>query len=74
MTNLAVWIAADSSEVRIGDHVAVDLYPDAVGVIVGVNPDRGRPDVRLTEGARAGKTVTVWPYQILLKVQRRPSA
>lgn len=71
MTSMAVWIAADSSEVRIGDHVALDLGPDVVGVIAGVCPDRGRPEVRLTEGARVGKTVTVWPYQILLKVPRR---
>lgn len=71
MTSPAVWIAADSSEVRIGDQVAVDLDADAIGIIVGVNPDHGRPDVRLTSGPRAGKTVTVWPYQILLKVPRR---
>lgn len=65
------WIVASLQEVRIGDWVALSYHRDEVGRIDGLADDHtGRPRVVITEGPREGKTVNVWPNEILLKVHR----
>lgn len=68
--SMAVWIAADQSEVRVGDYVAVNRSPDSIGRIVGVCEITGRPQVEITEGPGTGRTETMFVSQILTKAQR----
>lgn len=65
------WVVASEEEVFIGDFVALARHPDSVGRIVGVAGDHtGVPSVELVEGPNQGRTVVVWPSDILLKLQR----
>jgi hypothetical protein len=64
-----MWIAANGEELRVGDLVALPNHPDEVGRIKEATGDHtGRPRVEITAGPRLGKTVDVWPGEILLKV------
>jgi hypothetical protein len=70
VTEQARWIVASDEEVVIGDHVALARHPDSVGRIVRVAAHTGIPEVELIEGPNRGRTMAVWPSDILLKVQR----
>lgn len=65
-----LWIAVNGVGVSIGHHVALDLTPDTVGVIVGVHPMSGLPEVRITEGPGVGGVIHPYPGQILARVHR----
>lgn len=67
--NRARWFVVNGAEVTIGDHVALDISPDSVGVIKGVSA-HGLPEVTITKGAGAGSTRAMFPGQILMKVHR----
>lgn len=66
----ARWFVVDGAEVTVGDYVALEFGPDAVGVIRGVS-GQGLPEVTITEGSSGvGSTRVVFPGQILTKVSR----
>lgn len=70
MSSPTFWVADNGDGVSVGDHVALKLSPDSVGIIVGVHGETGLPTIKLTEGGGRGRQVTCWPAQILMKVHR----
>lgn len=70
--NDGFWIIASGQDARIGDLVALARHPDSTGRIIGISGHHtGAPDVELTAGPGAGKVVTTWPSDILLRLTTR---
>ncbi len=65
------WIIADGGQVSIGSRVALDISPDAVGVIEGVHPHLGLPAVRITRGPGVGGVIYPYPGQMLTRLHDR---